>query len=320
MMRALVRAVLAVALLLCAPGAWAVCTATAPSMAFGNYSPVSGNVADVQGTITVSCTGLAVSVRVRACINIGTGAAGTTVVPRVMANGTQTLNFNIYSNSERSQVWGSRTTGASAPPVMLDFGALLGNGSGTANYYGRILANQTGAGIGPYSSLFTGLNAQVTYIEYLLLPPDCSQITGNSIPITFTATATVVADCNISATTLDFGSMGLLTANHDATSQLTVQCTKNAPYSIALNAGGGSGASVAARRMTRTGGTQTVGYQLFTDSNHTIPWGDGTGGTTTVGGTGTGAAATITVYGRVPPQITPQPGSYTDTVTVTVTY
>ncbi|RZT39468.1 Csu type fimbrial protein [Cupriavidus agavae] len=309
------------ALLTFSPAARAVCTATAPSMAFGNYSPVSGSPADVQGTITVSCTGLAVSVRVRACINIGTGAAGTTVVPRVMANGAQTLNFNIYANSDRSQVWGSRSTGASAPPVMLDFGALLGNGSATANYYGRVLANQTGARAGTYTSQFTGLNAQVTYLEYLLLPPDCSQITGNAIPITFTASATVVADCNITATPLDFGSVGLLTANRDATSQITVQCTSGAPYSIALNAGTGNGANVASRRMTRTGGgNQTVSYQLFSDSNRTVPWGDGSRGTSTVARPGLGTAETLTVYGRVPPQTTPQPGAYTDTVTATITY
>jgi spore coat protein U-like protein len=44
--------------------------------------------------------------------------------------------------------------------------------------------------------------------------------------------------------------------------------------------------------------------------------------------TGTGALAsgapakdqTVTVYGRVPPQDTPGPGAYTDTVTATVTF
>nr|WP_315595098.1 spore coat protein U domain-containing protein [uncultured Cupriavidus sp.] len=314
------RACMAIMVLISTPAAWAACTATAPSVAFGNYSPVSGNVSDVQGTITVSCTGIAVSARVRACINIGTGAAGSSVTPRTLANGAQTLGFNIYSDSGHTQVWGSRSTGTSAPPVMLDFGALLGNGSASVNYYARVLANQTAAGTGNYTSLFTGLNAEVTYIEYLLLPPDCTQISTNSLPITFTASATVVSDCNISATALDFGTVGLLSGSHDAVSTLTVQCTRDAAYSIALNAGTGSGATVAARRMTRSGGTQTVGYQLFSDQNRTVPWGDGTNGTTTLGGTGAGTAQSITIYGRVPQQTTPQAGAYSDTVTATITY
>nr|WP_281033880.1 spore coat protein U domain-containing protein [Mesorhizobium sp. M4B.F.Ca.ET.049.02.1.2] len=36
--------------------------------------------------------------------------------------------------------------------------------------------------------------------------------------------------------------------------------------------------------------------------------------------TGVGTAQNLTVYGRVPPQTTPSPGVYTDTVIVTVTY
>lgn len=316
----MMRVWLALWLLLMAPGAWAVCTATAPSVAFGNYSPVSGTPSDIQGSITVSCSGLAVSVRVRACINIGTGTAGTSVSPRVLANGTRNLSFNLYTDSGRTQVWGARSTGATALPVMLDFGALLGNGSATVNFYGRVLANQTAAVAGPYSSQFTGLNAEVTYIEYLLAPPDCSTLATNSLPITFTATATVINDCNISAAPLDFGTVGLLTANVDASSTLTVQCTASAPYSIALNAGIGNGANVSTRRMTRSGGQQTVNYQLFSDANRTVPWGDGTGGTSTVGGTGTGTAQTIRVYGRVPPQTTPLAGAYVDTVTATITY
>lgn len=35
---------------------------------------------------------------------------------------------------------------------------------------------------------------------------------------------------------------------------------------------------------------------------------------------GSGVAQTFTVHGRVPPQNTPPPGNYSDTVVVTVTY
>ncbi len=43
-------------------------------------------------------------------------------------------------------------------------------------------------------------------------------------------------------------------------------------------------------------------------------------GTVTVSGTGTGSAQNQTGYGRVPPQATPAAGTYTDTITATVTF
>ncbi|WP_342051193.1 MULTISPECIES: Csu type fimbrial protein [unclassified Cupriavidus] len=301
-------------------GAHAACTATAPSVAFGSYSPVSGNTVDVNGTITINCTGIAVSTRIRACINIGTGSAGTTVSPRIMASGTRQLQFNIYSDSYTTP-WGARNTAGFAP-IMVDFPVLLGNGTASVNYFARLFANQSSAVAGNYSSTFSGLSAEVTYLDYgVLVPaPDCATLSSPSTPITFTATATVANDCVITANTLDFGTSGVLRTALDANGSLSVRCTLNAPYSIALNAGTGAGATVAARRMTRSGGTQTVGYQLFRNAARTEPWGDGTNGTLTVSGTGTGTAQTVNLYGRVPAQTTPQAGTYQDTVTVTITY
>ena len=43
-------------------------------------------------------------------------------------------------------------------------------------------------------------------------------------------------------------------------------------------------------------------------------------GTNTLAGTGTGLAQSATVYGRIPPQATPSPGTYNDTIVVTLTY
>lgn len=51
----------------------------------------------------------------------------------------------------------------------------------------------------------------------------------------------------------------------------------------------------------------------------TTVWGN-TVGTDTVSATASGSAQSHTVYGRVPPQTSPAPASYTDTITVTVTY
>ena len=116
---------------------------------------------------------------------------------------------------------------------------------------------------------------------------------------------------------LNFGSQGVLSANVDQTSALQVQCTDTTPYNVGLDAGTGAGATVATRKMTSGG--NTVSYSLYTDSGRTTVWGN-TVGTDTVAATGNGADQSYTVYGRVGTQTTPAPGSYSDTVTVTVTY
>jgi spore coat protein U-like protein len=129
---------------------------------------------------------------------------------------------------------------------------------------------------------------------------------------------TIAASCGIvSAPTLTFTNPGALTANVDAQSTLVVQCTNTTPYNIGLDAGAGSGATVTTRKMT-SGGV-TVSYSLYTDINRTTVWGN-TVGTNTVSQTGNGQNQSFTIYGRAPPQNAPAPGTYTDTINVTVTY
>ena len=70
-----------------------------------------------------------------------------------------------------------------------------------------------------------------------------------------------------------------------------------------------------------TSGSNLLSYNLYTDSARTSVWGDGTGSTNTIGGTGTGGSQAVTVYGRVSLGQTGVPaGSYADTVAVTITY
>lgn len=135
---------------------------------------------------------------------------------------------------------------------------------------------------------------------------------------TFAVRLTLTADCTISAADLDFGSHGVLAANVDQTSSLSVTCSNNAPYQVGLDGGTAAGSSIANRLMAGTAAA-TVQYQIYRDSNRTQIWGN-TPGTDTVGGTGSGSAQAITMYGRVPAQATPAAGTYTTTVTATVNF
>jgi spore coat protein U-like protein len=142
---------------------------------------------------------------------------------------------------------------------------------------------------------------------------------------TFAVSLTITAQCVInSAATLAFGSHGVLggisgTVNNDATSTIAVQCTNSTPFNIGLDSGATTGADTTTRKLLNTGSSATVNYKLFTESTHTTNWGN-VAGTDTLSDTGTGASVNYTVYGRIPPQTTPAPGTYADTVTVTVTY
>jgi spore coat protein U-like protein len=155
-------------------------------------------------------------------------------------------------------------------------------------------------------------------IAALLCVPFADPTNAATATSTFTVQMTVTASCVINrAPTLSFGSQGVITANVDNTSTLQVQCTNTTPYNIGLDAGTGTGATVAARKMTSGGATIT--YSLYSDSGHSTVWGN-TVGTNTVSATGNGASQSFTIYGRVPPQTTPAAATYTDTITVTVTY
>lgn len=128
----------------------------------------------------------------------------------------------------------------------------------------------------------------------------------------------ITSSCEIkSATDMDFGSKGVLASNADATSTIVIQCTDTTPYTLGLNAGRGTGATVAKRLMSNGGAT--VGYSLYQTATRDTVWGD-TVGTDTQSQTGNGNEQSFTVYGRVPPQKTPKAGAYTDTVTATIRY
>lgn len=148
-------------------------------------------------------------------------------------------------------------------------------------------------------------------------------LVGPSVPsmaatatTTFQVSATVQATCLISATALAFGTYTGTQTN--ATSTISVTCTNTTPYNVGLDPGQATGATVTTRKMSGPGGA-LLPYALYRDSAHTNNWGN-TVGTDTQSGTGNGSAQTLTVYGQIAAGQYVTPGSYTDTITATVSY
>lgn len=145
---------------------------------------------------------------------------------------------------------------------------------------------------------------------------------------TFTVNLTITADCVVGAgSDINFGSAGYLTANIDAAGSFLVGCTTGTVPDISLNDGLNSASCASSARCMLSALTgDYVDYELYTDAGRTTLW---TSALVVNSVTGTGAVAagvpvadqTVDVYGRVPPQATPQPAAdYTDTVTATVTF
>lgn len=314
------------------------CSLTSPTLSFG---PVSNGQVDTTTTFTINCTtgavALLANVRVTFCVGLPAGTGGTTITPsRTFANTFgDRLNYQIYSNSTRTTVIGSSS--ASSPAwamyqMQYSVPALGGSGTGTVTLYGRYPANQV-LSAGTFTSTLAA-TFQYAYNEPVLgtppYPANCTTappaVTGNSGLITATmsvvANATVNPACGTYVTApMDFGiSTGAVTANIDRTAVFSLTCVNRSPFQVGLN--NGSNADGSGNRRMRIGSTgATVPYELYQDAARTVRWGNVLN-TSTVPGTGTGSAQTLTIYGRVAPTsatLTP-PGAYTDTVTVTITY
>lgn len=293
------------------------CSASPSALSFGNVSPIGLSAVSATGTITVSCSWPAVTLTpsVQVCLNMG-GAA-----PRYMNVGSSQLQYNLFQDAAHSLAWGSAALGTTPISVILNKPVSGTTASTSVNFYGLVAANQpTVPTVGNASTNYSQTLSQTSlnYGFFLLIAPGCAALTSSEGSFGFTVGATVVNNCLISASNLAFTASGVLKSALSASGAITARCTNGDAYRIALSAG--SSGSVATRQMQRSGGGGTVTYQLYTDSAHANAWGDGTLGTTTFTGTGSGNAVAIPVYGLVPAQSTPMPGSYSDTITATITF
>lgn len=286
---------------------------------FGAVDILAGGAADTTAEITGSCQNQALTdVRVRICPGLNSGSGGASSGLREMHNtNLESFQYNFYQDPARSIPWGSAQQpalgGVPAIDIVIPAG---GSTSFSATIYGRVLGGQQGVSPGTYTSAFPAAETYFTHSDYQSLPPDCSTHTQHLTPTpSFMVQATVLPNCQVTAQNIDFGNHGVLDSAVDGTGGLSITCTSGTSYNVALN-NGLSGTSPVDRRMTL--GNQSVSYGLYMDPARTQPWGSSV--SQQLSGTGSSSAQNVPVYGRVPAQPTPPPGTYTDTVVVTVTY
>ncbi len=290
------------------------CTFSITNVDFGNIDTSSGGAFSITGTVSASCSEGAANDDLTICVHLpeGSGGLNSGGARRTMKNGTAAMEYNLSIAGEE---WG--TIGGPFTPFLWQVTLTpSGNFNGTQSVSGSVRSFQRTLPAGVYTDSFTGSTA--AKIEYKQGQNDCTSI-GNNPDGTynglFIATANNIAACTVSATNIKFLSVASLEFfNVAATGLINVTCTTGISYDVGLD-GGLSGATDSVNRKMTLGNEQLT-YQLYRDRTKRKPWGN-TIGMNTAGGIGSEA---FIVYGQVPLQTTPAPGTYTDTIIVTVTF
>jgi len=132
----------------------------------------------------------------------------------------------------------------------------------------------------------------------------------------------IASAATVSATGLSFGTI-VAGNSGNATAVITVNAASGTPYTVTIGAGLNYSSGV---RNVKSGAAIGGLYRLYKDAAHTAEWGDagfantyiGGGSATGVAGTASGANQTLTVYGNIIANTAP--GTFSDSVTVTVNY
>ncbi len=131
-----------------------------------------------------------------------------------------------------------------------------------------------------------------------------------------TVLANVTGECTVTGATLDFGTY----TGEEKNVAVPIEFDCNAPSNISISLDGGNIGSPSGREMFRPpndeGFTDSLKYQLYQDEGHTDIWGvfpeDSADFTEATDGK-------PTVFGQIEAGLSPSPGSYSDTVIITLT-
>lgn len=170
------------------------------------------------------------------------------------------------------------------------------------------------------------LSRRVSLLVALGLAAPLAALAGTSPQTaTFTVTATVIKSCVVTTTPIAFGSYDPTSATAvTASGAVSAKCTKGAQPSVALDQGqnkaAASTAAVPARQMS-DGAGDLLPYHIYTASAGTTEWGNTTAQEpASQTSTSVNTALSFPTYGNLPAGADVPAGSYSDTVTATVTF
>lgn len=140
------------------------CSVAAVGVAFGVYDPLAVLPVDATGTVSVRCTwtssgGSSGAQRVSPVISLSAGLPPATMAQRRLRTATgDLLNYNLFRDAARTQVWGDGSSGTFTAPTSPATLVLPSSGNprtGSRTIYGRMPAGQTNAAPGSYADTIT---------------------------------------------------------------------------------------------------------------------------------------------------------------------
>lgn len=300
-----------------AGAAHAGCTASSTTVNFANsssYAVQDGSVAPVTGQAGLSCTGSLLSVlggsHARATISSARG------FKLQSAAGAQ-IPYQASADSGGTVVMTQGGTVDYVNPTLL---ALLGIGS-LNGFNAPIYVKLTGApniAAGTYTDVLT-VTWDYSICNGVQVAGICVLYETGQVTKTITINLVVENDCRISAPNVSFGSAPLVSQFSQVSQGVLVNCTKDSAYKVAFSKGLG-----AASRPWRTmsdGAGHALQYNIYRADGTTI-WDETNPLTSALQGTGSTTPSQIQNYivKIDPAQTTPPAGSYSDTVSVVITF
>jgi spore coat protein U-like protein len=144
---------------------------------------------------------------------------------------------------------------------------------------------------------------------------------ASSITARMEVSVTVVANCRLSIPPLSFGVYDPLAGNStepaDATTVITVNCTRSTGAAVSFDRGLNAAAGTA--RAMAGPAAQQLQYDIYRDAARSQVWSQGENAVRLVSQSTT-TAEELTVFGRIPPRQEVAPGVYSDLIIATVDF
>lgn len=314
----LIRILLAVAALVAfSPPAQAGCVTAAGAVTFAassSYDVRNSAVPNASGSAGLACTGTLLSL-------LGGGYARATVTSDngyKLKLGSDTISYQVAADPGFTQPFSTST-----PQIDFMNASLLSLlGINNMNNFSAVFYARLTSAPNIPDGIYTD-TLHVNWNYYICNGVQVGQLcalyeTGNK-NIDVTVTLTVSKDCKINAPNVNFGSAPLANGFGQVAQAVQVDCTKNATYKVAFT-NGNSGTSRPWRTMS-DGKGNSLQYNIYQADGTTI-W-DQTNPVTS-GQTGTGSLTPSQMQSYIarmnPAQTTPPAGTYTDNVSVVISF
>lgn len=300
-----------------AQAAEAGCTTGASAITFtgsGSYDVRNGVVANTSGGAGLSCTGTLLSL-------LGGGYARATVTSDngyKLKLGSDTINYQVAADSGFTQTFSTSNTQIDFMNAsLLSLLGLFNMNNFNATFYAR-LTSAPNIPDGTYTDTL-----HVNWNYYICNGVQVAGVcvlyeTGNK-NVDVTVSLTVSKDCKINAPNVNFGSAPIASGFSSVSQAVQVNCTKNATYKVSFT-NGNSGAARPWRAMS-DGAGHSLQYNIYQTDGTTV-WDQTNPVTSTQTGTGSLTANQMQSYvAKInPAQATPPAGTYTDNVSVVISF